>query len=125
MVNWGFTTLTDGKGNLKDIYIYSAYALTPITIITVITTIASNYMILGESYFYYLFISISVIWSMGLLFVGTIMTHDYTPAKGVLSIMIIVIGLVVVAFIGLLFFMIIDRLIYFFIDLYHEIIYRV
>lgn len=125
IVNWGFTTLTDGKGSLKDIFIYSAYALTPITIIIILVTIISNYMIIGESYFYYLFLGFSVIWAIGLLFVGTIVTHDYTLGKGILSIIIIIIGIVVVAFIGLLFFMIIDRLIYFFIDLYHEIVYRV
>lgn len=125
IVNWGFTTLTDGKGSLKDIYIYSAYALTPIILIIVPLTIATNYMIIDESYFYYLFMSFSIIWSMGLLFFGTLVTHDYSLPKGVLSVIIIIIGIVVVAFLGLLFFMVIDRLIYFFIDLYHEIVYRI
>ncbi len=125
VVNWAFTTLTDGKGSLKDIFTYSAYALTPIIVITIPLTIISNYMSIGEGYFYYLFLSISLIWAVGLLFIGTIVTHDYTLGKGVLSILIILIGIVVVAFIGLLFFMIIDRLIYFFIDLYHEFVYRV
>lgn len=125
VVNWGFTTLTDGKGSLRDIYIYSAYALTPIILVTIPLTIVSNYMTIEESYFYYLLLSIAVIWSMGLLFFGTIVTHDYTLAKGVLSVAIIIIGIVVIAFLGLLFFMIIDRLIYFVIDLYQEFVYRI
>lgn len=124
-VNWGFTTLTDGKGSFKDIYIYSAYALTPMILILIPITIFSNYITADESYFYYLFYSIAVIWSMGLLFIGTITTHDYSLGKAVLSILIIVVGIVVVAFIGLLFFMIIDRLILFVMDLYNEIVYRV
>lgn len=125
IVNWGFTTLTEGKGSLKDIFIYSAYALTPLIIIVIPLTIISNYMTLGENYFYYLFYSFAIIWAMSLLFFGTIVTHDYTLPKGILSVIIIVIGIVVVAFLGLLFFMIIDRLIYFVIDVYHEFVYRV
>lgn len=125
VVNWGFTTLTDGKGNFRDIFIYSCYALTPLVIILIPITILSNYMVIDEAYFYYLFISIGVIWSMSLLFIGTVMTHDYTVTKAVLTILIITIGIVLVAFVGLLFFMIIDRLILFVMDLYNEIVYRV
>ena len=52
------------------------------------------------------------------------MTHRYSVSKAVFSIAVIVVGIVLVAFVGLLFFMIIDRLIYFVIDLYNEITYR-
>ena len=33
-VNWGFTTLTDNE-QLRDIFIYSAYALSPIVLIMI------------------------------------------------------------------------------------------
>ncbi len=125
VVNWGFTTLTDGKGNFKDIFIYSAYALTPLVIILIPITILSNFMAAEEGYFYYLFLSIAIIWSLCLLFIGTVMTHDYTVAKAILTIIIIIVGIQLVAFIWLLFFMIIDRLVLFVLDLYNEIVYRV
>ena len=121
----GFTTLTDGKGNFKDIFIYSAYALTPLVIILIPITILSNFMAAEEGYFYYLFLSIAIIWSLCLLFIGTVMTHDYTVAKAILTIIIIIVGIQLVAFIWLLFFMIIDRLVLFVLDLYNEIVYRV
>lgn len=124
-VNWGFTTLTDGKGNFRDIFIYSAYALSPIVLIMIPITFISNYMVSGEGYFYYLFMAVAVIWSGCLLFIGTIMIHDYTVSKAVLTIIIIIAGIQLVAFVWLLFFMIIDRLILFVVDLYNEIVYRV
>ncbi|MGB4041534.1 MAG: YIP1 family protein, partial [Bacillota bacterium] len=66
----------------------------------------------------------AVVWAGALLFIGTIVTHEYSVSKAVFSIAVIVVGIVLVAFVGLLFFMIIDRLIYFVIDLYNEITYR-
>ena len=41
----------DGKGTLKEIYIASAYALTPIVLINVPMTIVSNYLTLNEDSF--------------------------------------------------------------------------
>ena len=82
-------------------------------------------MVSGEGYFYYLFMAVAVIWSGCLLFIGTIMIHDYTVSKAVLTIIIIIAGIQLVAFVWLLFFMIIDRLILFVVDLYNEIVYRV
>jgi len=125
VVNWGFTTLTDGKGNFRDIFIYSAYALTPIVLILIPITIISNYMVASEGYFYYLFMVVALMWTGCLLFIGTIMIHDYTVSKAVLTIIIIIAGIQLVAFVSLLFFMVIDRLILFVLDLYNEIVYRV
>jgi len=124
IVNWGVTTLTDGKGSFRDVFIYSTYALTPLIMMLIPTTIISNYMTVGEGYYYYLFLSIAIGWTGALLFVGTIVTHEYSVSKAVLSSWAMVVGIVLVAFIGLLFFMIIDRLIYFVIDLYNELTYR-
>jgi len=124
IVNWGVTTLTDGKGTFKDVFIYSTYALTPLIIMLIPTAVISNFMTAEEGYFYYLFLGIAVVWAGALLFIGTIVTHEYSVSKAVFSIAVIVVGIVLVAFVGLLFFMIIDRLIYFVIDLYNEITYR-
>jgi len=72
VVNWGFTTLMDGKGTIKDIYIASAYALAPIIMINIPATIASNFMTADEGTFYYLLVAVSTIWAVGLLFFDVI-----------------------------------------------------
>ena len=54
-VNWSLTTLMEGKGTLKEIFITSSYALTPLILINLPVTILSNYLTLQEGSFYYFF----------------------------------------------------------------------
>lgn len=123
-VNWALTTLMDGKGTIKDIYTASAYALTPIILINIPTTILSNYITIGEGSFYYLLVTVSIVWAAALLVFGSGVTHDYLMGKTLLTTIAIVIGIGVVFFIGLLFFDVIDRLVRLVQELYTEISFR-
>ena len=49
--NWCITTLVDGEGSFKDIFITTAYALTPIVLINVPLLLFSNVIILEETVF--------------------------------------------------------------------------
>ena len=68
IVNWSLTTLMEGKGTFKDIYIASAYAFTPIILINIPVTIVSNYLIAEEGVLVFSFIAISLLWALFLLF---------------------------------------------------------
>ena len=70
-VNWAFTTLMEGKGTAKEIYIMSAYALTPIIILNLPATLASHMLIEAEGSLLTLVRAISVIWALMLLLLGT------------------------------------------------------
>jgi hypothetical protein len=124
IINWSFTTLMDGKGTITDIYISSAYALTPLILMNIPATIISNYLTLDEGTFYMFFITLGILWTMSLFFTSTITIHDYSLSKGILTIIAIIIGIGVVLFIFLLFFMIIDQVGGFFKDIINEIFYR-
>ena len=53
--NWALTTLFDGKGHLGDIYMGSAYALTPYPLIQIPIIILSNIVTKDEAAFYDVF----------------------------------------------------------------------
>lgn len=125
IVNWALTTLMEGKGSLKDIFIASAYALTPIIIINIPNTILSNFLTLEESSFYYLFISLTIFWTAFLLFTGTMVTHEYEGIKTVFISILVIAGMVFVMFLGLLFFNLVDQVGIFFRDIYKELTLRV
>lgn len=125
LVNWALTTLMDGKGTLKEIYIASAYALAPVILINVPMTVISNYLTLNEGSFLYLMISISVIWSAFLLFSGTMVLHEYDVAKTVLTSILIVIGIGSILFLGLIFLDVINLLLGFVTTIYAELVFRV
>lgn len=123
-VNWGLTTLMEGKGKPRDIYIASAYALTPLIVINIPLTFVSNFMTVQEGAFYYFFLVLGVLWAGGLLFFGTMVTHDYDMKKTFYTTIFMIIGMVIVLFLGLLFFTLIDKMVGFVSDIYTEIAFR-
>lgn len=70
IANWAMTTLFDGKGRFKDIYMAMCYALLPIVLIQLPLILVSNMLSFEEGSFYSVLSSISVIWTAFLVFVG-------------------------------------------------------
>lgn len=124
VVNWAATTLLNGKGTLRDIYIATAYGLTPLVLLLVPATILSNFLILEEAALFYLLTVLSVIWSLTLVFVGTMVIHDYTASKNVVMSVVSGIGVGLVIFLMLLGVSIIAQLSTFVLDVYQEIVFR-
>ena len=60
--NWCLTTLFDGKGTMKDIFMGSSYALTPYVLIQLPMIVFSNFVTYEEGAFYTYFLSFSMIW---------------------------------------------------------------
>lgn len=123
-VNWALTTLMEGKGTPKDVYIFSAYALTPIILVNLPLTLVSNFLTVEEGAFYYFFLILSLVWSGGLLFFGTMVTHDYGGKKTFYTTIMMIIGIAIVLFLGLLFFTLIDKMVGFVRDIYTEFAFR-
>ena len=124
VVNWALTTLMDGKGTMKDIYIAAAYSLTPFLLAAVPLTIVSNYITIDEGKLFNLAYSIPVIWTFALLFLGTGLTHDYSFGKIMFTTAATVVGIGFACFVGLLFFDVLDRMLRFVQEVYREITLR-
>lgn len=122
--NWCLTTLMDGKGTFKEIFIATAYALAPIIIIYIPTIILTNVVTLEEGIFCTFLFSVANIWFVVLLVVGTMCTHHYTMGKTILTCILTIVGMGIMIFIGLLFFNLIEQMTMFGGTLYKEIIFR-
>ena len=116
---------TNGRqGTLREIFIATAYALTPVILINIPATILSNFMTVEEGAFYVLLIAISMVWALGLLFIGTMVTHDYTALKTAMTSISVLVGIGFTLFIGLLFFCVVDVIVRFATDIYTEVAFR-
>lgn len=124
IVNWALTTLMEGKGTFKDIYIATAFALVPIILIFVPITLFSHFLTQPEGAFISLAKTIALIWMIGLVFVGTMVTHEYSGVKTVVTSISTIAGIAIVLFIGLLFTSLINQVIGFFYKLYLELVFR-
>ena len=68
--------------------------------------------------------SVSVIWSLGLVFIGLMQVHDYGPGKTIIFLIVTIFGAAVIIFLLLVFFSLLSDAIGFFVSLYREIAFR-
>ena len=122
--HWCLTTLFDGEGSFKDIFIAASYALTPIPLLIIPSTIITHFLTSGESGIVNLLISIAYIWVGLLIFFGMMVTHDYSLAKNILTSLGTIVGMGVIMFILLLFTGLLSKMVGFISSIYTEITYR-
>lgn len=122
--NWALSTLFDGKGRFKDIYMGMCYALFPYVMIQLPCILLSHILAYDEAEFYNVLISVSVIWSAALVFVALMQVHDYSPGKTLIVIIATVVGAMVILFLVMVFFSLLSDAYAFFASLYKEIRFR-
>lgn len=122
--NWGLTTLFDGKGTLKNIYMGTAYALTPYVLIHIPLIFFSNIVTADEGAFYVFFYKFVTFWVGALLLAAMMQIHEYTLGKTILFAIATVFAMLVIIFILLLFFSLISDGFVYFVSLYKELIFR-
>lgn len=124
LANWAMTTLFDGKGKFKDIYMAMCYALVPFTLLQLPLVLVSHIVTFEESSFYTVLMTVSIIWCLGLAFVGLMEVHDYGPGKTILFLIVTLLGACIIIFLILVFFSLLSDAIGFFVSLYREIAFR-
>lgn len=122
--NWCLTTLFDGEGSLKDIFTATGYALLPLPILLVPATIMTNFLALEEGGIITLLVAVGYIWAGFLIFFGTMVTHDYTLGKNILTVIGTIIAMAVIMFIAVLFSGLITKMFSFVYNIYIELSYR-
>ena len=123
-INWSLTTLMNGKGSYKEILIATAYSFTPLILVLIPMTIISNYLTADEGAFYYLIMSIALVWSLMLLFFGTMVVHEYSLGATIGVTIFILVGMGITMFIALLFVDIVLQLFAFIGEVYREFAFR-
>lgn len=124
LANWSLTTLFDGKGTMRDIYMGMGYALTPYVLIQLPLIVASNFITLEEGAFYYYIGAFSVLWCGMLVISAVMMIHDFSFSKTLAVLCATLVGMLVIIFLMLMFFSLISDAIAYFVSLYKEAIFR-
>jgi hypothetical protein len=124
IANWCLTTLFEGEGSMKDIYIASTYSLLPLILTMIPATIASNFILANEVKTVSLITTIGLVWMGLLLFFGTMVTHDYTIGKNVITVLATLVGMICIMFIAILFSTLLGKLVSFVTNIVTELRYR-
>ncbi len=122
--NWCLTTLFEGEGSFKDIFVAVCYSLLPIPLFTIPATIFSNIVTNDEKDIITLLGTLAFIWAGFLIFFGTMVTHDYSLGKNIIMVICSVVGMAFIMFVALLFTTLLGKIVSFVTNIITEIAYR-
>ena len=124
VANWCFTTLFDGKGTMKDIYIYTCYSLFPYALLSLPVMLLSLVLTLENASIYHALQTFITIYMAFLIFTGTLTVHQYSIGRTILMIILSIVGIMILIFLMLLCFNLGVDIYDFISSAIREIIYR-
>ena len=122
--NWCLTTLFEGEGSFKDIFVACCYSLTPIILLVPIATLLTHVVTLSEQGFVNLILNVCYVWLFLLIFFGTMITHDYTIGKNIITILGTILVMAIIMFVAILFSGLIVKMVSFVSNIITEIRFR-
>ena len=122
--NWCLTTLFEGEGSFKDIFVATGYAVAPLPFMTILSTALANVLTAEESGILTMIKNIAYVWVGILLFFGVMITHDYQLGKNILTIIGTIVGMIVIVFLVALFATLIGKIISFISNIITELSFR-
>ena len=123
--NWCLTTLMDGEGSLKDIFIASSYSLLPLPLLIIPSVMLSNILAVNEGQLVSLLVGIAFVWTGMLLFFGMMVTHDYSLGKNFITTIGTIVAMAFIIFVAVLFSSLVARMVSFVSSIFVELSYRV
>lgn len=122
--NWCLTTLMDGEGSFKDIYIAVGYSLAPLPFFVIPSVICTHFFSLNEAGVVSLLVTIGWAWVALLVVCGMMVTHAYSLFKNILTSIMTIVGMAFIMFIGLLFTGLLQKIVGFVSSIITELSYR-
>lgn len=122
--NWTVTSLFNGKGSMRDIYLVVCYSITPMLIMDGLVTFLSRFIIQEEVIILKSFEYIGILWFVFLILGGLCIIHEYSFGGNLKTLLVTAVAACIIVFIGILFFTLLERIYYFVISVAQEGIRR-
>lgn len=124
IANWCICTLLDGEGRMREIFIHSTYALVPYLASLALSIFLTNVLTLDEGAFITWLTMFGLLWSGLLLYCAMMTLHNYSGSKTFACILLTVTGMVVITFLLVLGFTLVQQIISFAVTIWREITFR-
>lgn len=124
VANWGVSTIQEGEGKFKEILVGSAYALTPYIVLTIPLSLLTNILAKSEASVYSVIFYGTVAWVGLLLLMQIKILHDYELGKLVLVTLLTIIGMLIIWFVIIMIYGLVNQAVNFVLGLIKEVNYR-
>jgi len=96
--NWALTTLMDGEGTFRQLYIMTAYAVVPLMASQLLAWGMSHVLALPEGAVITVIGMLGIVLTLLLIFVGTTVTHQYSAGKNLISLLLTLVAIAAILF---------------------------
>lgn len=125
IINYLVSTINDGEGRFKDIYIGTIYSFAPYLVFSIFITIISNVLTLNESFIYIFSTRIVYAWCLLILFIMIKEIHNYSFSETVRNVLVTLFGMVIMVLVIFIIFVLGDQVYKFVYSIMKEVILRV
>ena len=122
--NWCLTTLFEGEGSFKDIFIATSYSLLPLPLLVIPATLLTHIFTLNEAGIVSLMVTLAWVYVVVLIFCGSMITHGYSIFGNVVAAIGSIVGMAFIMFIILLFTGLMQKIVGFISSIAAELSYR-
>ena len=122
--NWSITCLLEGEGRFKDILTVLGYSMLPMVLTFLPITTLSWFIAADEEGIYSLLKGISILLFIVLLVIGIMIIHNFGFGKTLFTILLTFIALLIIIFIIMLLFSLVNQVYLFLRSAYTELILR-
>ncbi|MGD6832432.1 YIP1 family protein [Sutcliffiella halmapala] len=123
--NYLVSTISDGEGRFRDIYIGTIYSLAPYLIFIIPVTLLSNALTLNEAFLYTFSMQVMIGWSLVILFIMVKEIHAYEFFETVRNILITIFCMIIIVLVSFIIYVLMDQVVDFVTAIIQEVILRV
>lgn len=122
VANYLMSSLMEGEGRFKDIYVSTIGSLTPIIVLYPVIILISNVLTNQEAFLYTFLLVCMFIWAGLLLFMNIKNTHNYTVSQTIVNLLLTLFMLVILILVILVVYIMAYQVYSFFEDIVKEVI---
>ncbi|MDQ0060160.1 YIP1 family protein [Paenibacillus harenae] len=124
VANWAVSAILEGEGKFKEVFVGSAFAFVPYMVFIVPVTLLTNVIALDEDSIYSFLINLTIVWVAWLLLLKVKIINDFELVKMLWITFLSIVGILIIWFVGILMFGLMNQLINFVVDLFKELNFR-
>jgi hypothetical protein len=118
------SSINEGEGSLRSVYIGTAYALTPYFLLTPFTLLSTYLLTLNEKFIVQFSAGFFICWSGVILFLGVMQIHNYTVKEAIKNILITLFFMMMAVIAFAVLYIIWKQVFEFFSEVGGEVMYR-